>query len=77
MSMYTIITAFLMFVNALAILNEERFLKPYGWGFQEMSGGRVASLKGQIIGLLHAVQYLRVPLIVMNVITIFGKLLFG
>jgi len=77
MSMYTIITAFLMFVNALAILNEERFLNPYGWGFQEMSGGRVSSFKGQFIGLLHAIQYLRVPLIVMNVITIFGKLLFG
>ena len=30
-----------------------------GWGFADMGSGRVSSFKGQFIGLLHAVQYLR------------------
>ncbi|CAI5513531.1 unnamed protein product [Closterium sp. NIES-64] len=75
--MWGFLQAVLLIVNSLAILNEERFLVPYGWGFQEMSSGRISPLKAQIIGLLHAVQYLRVPLIGLNVITIVFKLLFA
>ncbi|KAJ7513611.1 hypothetical protein O6H91_23G006600 [Diphasiastrum complanatum] len=76
--MWRFLEAVLMIVNALAILNEDRFLSPHGWGFSHMSTvGRVTSIKGQIIGLLHAVQYLRVPLIVLNIITIISMLIFG
>ena len=33
--------------------------RPDGWGFQEIAAGRVSPFKAQVIGLLHAVQYLR------------------
>jgi len=77
MGLYQIVEALLMFTNALAILNEDRFLAPNGWGFADMGSGRVSSFKGQFIGLLHAVQYLRVPLVAANGIVIVSKLLFG
>ncbi|CAK0737393.1 hypothetical protein CVIRNUC_000905 [Coccomyxa viridis] len=84
MSLWTLLQAVLLFVNGLAILNNERFLEPYGWGFKDMTGGghsldsnRPGALKQQTIGLLHAIAYLRVPLIVTNALVIFVKLLFG
>ena len=35
------------------------------------------ALKSQIIGALHAVAYLRVPLIILNTLVVLVKLLFG
>jgi hypothetical protein len=75
MSLWQLLEAILMITNALAILNQDRFLTPHGWGFAEMGNGRVTSIKGQIVGLLHAVQYLRVPLVALNSIIIVSKLL--
>ncbi|KAJ4779871.1 Yos1-like protein [Rhynchospora pubera] len=61
-----------------AILNEERFLAPKGWSFSEVStSGGAKTLKGQIIGLIYAAQYLRVPLIVLDAITILVMLISG
>ena len=78
MGLWTLLEGFLLLGNALAILNEDRFLAPRGWSFSEVSGGgRVKSLKGQLIGLIYATQYLRVPLIVLNAITIVIKLVSG
>ncbi|CAM6096227.1 unnamed protein product [Calypogeia fissa] len=77
MSLWQFLEALLMLTNALAILNEDRFLVPNGWGFSEMSNGRVSSFKTQIIGVLHAVQYLRVPLVALNTVTVVLKLIFG
>lgn len=37
----------------------------------------VSSLKVQISGLLHAVQYLKVPVIVCNIVTIIFEILLG
>ena len=34
-------------------------------------------LQGQIIGMLHAVQYLKVPVIICNIIAIIFEILFG
>jgi hypothetical protein len=36
-----------------------------------------SSLRGQVIGLINAVSYLRMPLVVLNSIVIFVKLVFG
>lgn len=77
MTLWSLFQAVLLILNGLAVLNEERFLAPNGWGFQEMSASRVSSLKAQIIGMTHAVQYLRVPLVIANCITIFLKILTG
>ncbi len=77
MTLWQLLEAILMITNALAILNEDRFLAPNGWGFGEMGSGRVTTIKGQIVGLLHAVQYLRVPLVALNSIVIVMKVIFG
>ncbi|KAJ4790271.1 Immediate early response 3-interacting 1 [Rhynchospora pubera] len=78
MGLWTLLEGFLLLANALAILNEERFLAPKGWSFSEVStSGGAKTLKGQIIGLIYASQYLRVPLIVLNAITILVKLISG
>ncbi|OVA01480.1 Yos1-like [Macleaya cordata] len=77
MGLWTLLEGFLLLANALAILNEDRFLAPRGWSFADVSGGRTKSLKGQLIGLIYATQYLRFPLIVLNAITIVVKLVSG
>ncbi|WJX58811.1 hypothetical protein P8452_44226 [Trifolium repens] len=49
MGLWTLLEGFLLLANALAILNEDRFLVPKGWGLSDFSGGRTKSFKGQII----------------------------
>lgn len=77
MGLWTLLEGFLLLANALAIINEDRFLAPRGWSFSEFSVGRTKSLKGQIIGLIYATQYMRVPLILLNAICIVVKLVSG
>ncbi|KAK8925877.1 hypothetical protein KSP39_PZI018347 [Platanthera zijinensis] len=81
MGLWTLLEGFLLIANSLAILNEDRFLGPRGWSFTEPPGqggrGRANSLKGQLIGLIYATQYLRVPLILCNLIVVFVKLVSG
>lgn len=77
MGLWTILEGFLLLANALAILNEDRFLAPRGWGLSDFSGGRTKSFKGQIIGLIYATQYLRVPLILLNTVFITVKMISG
>ncbi|MED6186467.1 hypothetical protein PIB30_066967 [Stylosanthes scabra] len=50
MGLWTLLEGFLLLANALAILNEDRFLAPRGWGLSDFSGGRTKSFKGQLIG---------------------------
>ncbi|KAJ9684468.1 hypothetical protein PVL29_016774 [Vitis rotundifolia] len=77
MGLWTLLEGCLLIANALAILNEDRFLAPRGWSFSEFSGGKTKSFKGQLIGLIYATQYLRVPLILLNSICIIIKLVSG
>lgn len=77
MGFWTLLEGFLLFANAMAILNEDRFLAPRGWTIAEMTGPQRNSLKGQVIGLIHACQFLRLPLIMLNIITILVKLFTG
>ncbi|KAL7001560.1 hypothetical protein U1Q18_002714 [Sarracenia purpurea var. burkii] len=77
MGFWTLLEGCLRLANALAILNEERFLVPRGWSFEEFSGVRRNSLKGQLIGLIYAVQCMRIPLMVANTIVIVVKLVSG
>ncbi|KAJ0771886.1 hypothetical protein HanPI659440_Chr07g0274161 [Helianthus annuus] len=56
MGLWTLLEGCPLIANALAILNEDRFLAPRGWSFQEYSGVKRNSLKGQIIGLIYATQ---------------------
>ncbi|KAK7349937.1 hypothetical protein VNO77_07844 [Canavalia gladiata] len=77
MGFWTLLEGFLLFANALAILNEDRFLAPRGWTLAAMTGPRRNSLKGQVIGLIYACQFLRLPLILFNIVTIIVKLFSG
>lgn len=77
MGFWTLLEGCLLLANAFAILNEERFLVPRGWSFQEFSGVRRNSMKGQLIGLIYAVQYMRLPLLAANIIVIALKLVTG
>ncbi|CAL5190076.1 unnamed protein product [Lathyrus oleraceus] len=77
MGLWTLLEGLLLLANALAILNEDRFLVPKGWGMSDFSGGRKKSFKGQIIGLIYATQYLRLPLILFNSIFIIVKFVSG
>ncbi|KAM6555134.1 hypothetical protein CsatB_015896 [Cannabis sativa] len=77
MGLWTILEGFLLIANALAILNEDRFLAPKGLSFSEFSVGKTKSLKGQFIGLIYATQYLRFPLILLNSMFVFVKLVSG
>ncbi|KAM7491956.1 hypothetical protein LguiA_034877 [Lonicera macranthoides] len=77
MGLWTLLEGCLLLANALAILNEDRFLAPRGWSFQEFSGVKRNSFKGQLIGLIYATQYLRVLLILLNSICIAVKLVSG
>ncbi|XP_031249703.1 uncharacterized protein LOC116107582 [Pistacia vera] len=63
MGFWTLLEGFLLFANDLAILNEDRFLAPRGWTLAELQAGRRNSFKGQVIGLIHACQFMRLPLI--------------
>ncbi|XP_022934956.1 protein transport protein yos1-like [Cucurbita pepo subsp. pepo] len=77
MGFWTFLEGLLLFANAFAILNEDRFLSRRGWTLGEMSRGRRNTLKGQVIGLIHACQFLRLPLILFNIIIIVIKLFSG
>ncbi|KAK4375564.1 hypothetical protein RND71_006241 [Anisodus tanguticus] len=77
MGLWTLLEGCLLVANALAILNEDRFLSPRGWSFEEYSGVKRNSFKGQILGLIYATQYLRVLLILLDTLFIIIKLVSG
>ncbi|XP_078486839.1 immediate early response 3-interacting protein 1-like [Ciona intestinalis] len=79
-SLYSLIEAILLFVNAAAILHEERFLSKIGWGSDHSTGGfgEDPGMKTQLINLIRSVRtVMRVPLIFLNCATILSLLLFG
>jgi hypothetical protein len=60
------------------ILNRQRFLAKFGLDDLASMGGHADSpLQAQVVGLLHAVQYLKVPVMVANTITIIFEIFFG
>ncbi|OQV21119.1 putative Immediate early response 3-interacting protein 1 [Hypsibius exemplaris] len=86
-SLYSLLEAGLLVVNAIAILNEERFLKKIGWGREHVQPGGAyyqqgyappQSTKAQIINLVNSVRtVMRFPLIILNAVTIVLLLLAG
>ena len=76
-SLADLFVAGMLVLNGAAVLNEERFLVKVGWGY-EQSRSEPASVKKQIISLLHAVRLLfTIPLMVLNAIVILLKLVLG
>jgi len=66
-------------MNAALILNRRRFLAKYG--LDDINSVNFDSahtpLKSQLIGFLQAVQYLKVPLIGLNAITVIFEMILG
>lgn len=67
----------LLLTNAVLILNRRRFLSKYGLDDLQSVQATRNPMVAQAGGLLHAVQYLKVPVIVCNIITIFFEILLG
>ncbi|ENN81279.1 immediate early response 3-interacting protein 1 [Dendroctonus ponderosae] len=79
-SLWNLFEATILCLNAICILNEDRFLNKIGWGkTSNVQGfGEGPSTKAQIFNLLHSIRTVaRVPLILLNVITISLKLILG
>jgi len=75
-SLWSLFKAGLLVSNAVTVLNPKRFLARYNLTPADMSE-HGSPLKNQVIGLLQATQYLKVPLIVLNLLVIIVELLFG
>ncbi|XP_069819327.1 immediate early response 3-interacting protein 1 [Dendropsophus ebraccatus] len=79
-TLYTLLQAALLCVNAVAVLHEERFLSKIGWGADQGIGGfgEEPGIKSQMMNLVRSVRtVMRVPLIIVNSVTIVLLLLFG
>eukprot|EP00011_Vannellida_sp_DIVA3-517-6-12_P006392 CAMPEP_0114609288 /NCGR_PEP_ID=MMETSP0168-20121206/3011_1 /TAXON_ID=95228 ORGANISM="Vannella sp., Strain DIVA3 517/6/12" /NCGR_SAMPLE_ID=MMETSP0168 /ASSEMBLY_ACC=CAM_ASM_000044 /LENGTH=77 /DNA_ID=CAMNT_0001820201 /DNA_START=23 /DNA_END=253 /DNA_ORIENTATION=- len=68
-SFYSLLEAVLLFVNAIAILDQQRFLVPIGWmSTDDTHLGGERGIKSRIVDLIEAVHLLlRIPLIFINV----------
>ena len=77
--LYSLLEAILLVVNAMAVLNEERFLSKIGWGSNQMSGfGDDPGVKQQIMNIIRSVRtVMRIPLIGINTFVIVVMLLMG
>ncbi len=68
----------MLFINSVLILNRPRFLAKYGFDIVSLHASPTDNpMKSQIIGFLHAVQYLKVPMIALNSVAIVFELLLG
>ncbi|CAF1073528.1 unnamed protein product [Rotaria sordida] len=90
-TLYSLIEAALLCVNAIAILNEQRFLSRLsgggGGGNRQGYPGvggyvddyqNVGGTKQQLLNLIRSVRtVMRVPLIAFNIVTIIFLILFG
>ncbi|ETN66089.1 hypothetical protein AND_002132 [Anopheles darlingi] len=79
-TLWSLVEATLLFLNAVCVLSEERFLSKYGWGIssQVQGFGEPATTKGQILMLVRSIRTVaKVPLILFNIIAIVFKLLLG
>jgi hypothetical protein len=74
--LFQLLVSGVLFVNAMAVLHEERFLRPMGYGGSDNFPGQSA-LKDKFIPILSAMRVLRTPLILVNVLAILYLIIFG
>mmetsp|Transcript_20429 Transcript_20429/g.56851 ORF Transcript_20429/g.56851 Transcript_20429/m.56851 type:complete len:80 (+) Transcript_20429:141-380(+) len=76
LSLWNLLKASLLLANAAMILNRKRFLAQYG--LDDITNGDTSNpLKVQLTGMLHAMQYLKVPVIALNAFTIVFEIILG
>mmetsp|Transcript_26626 Transcript_26626/g.56054 ORF Transcript_26626/g.56054 Transcript_26626/m.56054 type:complete len:84 (-) Transcript_26626:1303-1554(-) len=78
-SLWNIFKAGLLFTNSILILHRKRFLAKHGLDDVNSMGCDPSErpLQVQAIGLLQAVQYLKLPVIAANILTIIFELILG
>mmetsp|Transcript_19872 Transcript_19872/g.43110 ORF Transcript_19872/g.43110 Transcript_19872/m.43110 type:complete len:84 (+) Transcript_19872:193-444(+) len=78
-SLWNIFKAGLLFTNSVLILHRKRFLGKHGLDDVNNMGCNPSERPFQVqaIGLLQAVQYLKLPVIAANILTIVFELLLG
>ncbi|KAF9131263.1 hypothetical protein BGW39_002046 [Mortierella sp. 14UC] len=75
---FGLLEVMLIFINAIAILNEDRFLAKIGWGRQVADPYGQESVKARLVNLISAVRTLmRIPLIGLNVVAILYLVILG
>ena len=74
-SLYNLFKAGLLVSNGIVILHPKRFLARYGYDQIDPNAG--SSAKNQVVGLLQAFSYLKVPLIAINALVILIELVAG
>ena len=79
LSIWNLFKAGLLLTNASLILHRKRFLSKYGLdtAVEENNFMTEGNLKVQVRGFLMAIEYLRVPIIALNSLTIVFELLLG
>ncbi|KAM7356961.1 immediate early response 3-interacting protein 1 [Cochliomyia hominivorax] len=78
-TLWTLIEASLLCLNAVCVLHEERFLAKIGWGGQQMQQefGQPTA-KAQILNLVRSIRTVaKIPLIFLNIVAIIFKLILG
>ncbi|KAG5323216.1 IR3IP protein, partial [Acromyrmex charruanus] len=79
-TLWTLFEAALLCLNAVCVLNEERFLAKVGLAsWQNVQGfGEPPTAKSQILNLIKSIRtVMRVPLIFFNILTLIIKLILG
>jgi len=78
-TLWALLEAGLLIVNAICVLHEQRFLAKVGWASSNARGfGEPQGVKDQIMNIVHSTRtVMRIPLIFVNVFVIVKKLLLG
>ncbi|KAJ8919033.1 hypothetical protein NQ315_016939 [Exocentrus adspersus] len=80
-TLWNLFEATLLCLNAICVLNEERFLSKVGWSARSANVqgfGEQPSAKAQVFNLIHSIRtVVRIPLIFLNILTIAFKLILG
>lgn len=75
LSIYTLLQSALLVVNAIAILNEDRLLRRYGWARNQVDRSE-EGFKARTMDLIHSVQtVMRIPLLFVNTLVILIKII--
>lgn len=79
LTLWALLEAGLLVVNAICVLHEKRFLAKIGWASDNARGfGEQPGVKAQILNIIHSTRtVMRIPLIFINVLVIVKKLLLG
>lgn len=79
-TLWNLLEAVLLCLNAVCILHEERFLAKIGWSTSNMNQGfgEQPSVKSNILHLIRSIRtVMRIPLIFFNSLAIVKKLILG